>query len=144
LEKPTCETTFVVPFHDVDMLKVAWHGHYYKYFELGRTALFRKFNFDVEEIGALGYAMVISESFCRHMRPLRYGMTVAVSATLEEHEFYLQIDYALRNQATSKRLAWGRTKQVTLNRESGELYMCTPRPVLKAFGLAEHDENEER
>ena len=142
MEKPTCETTFVVPFHDVDMLKVAWHGHYYKYFELGRTALFRKYDFDVENIAALGYYMVISESFCRYLRPLLYGMTITVSATLEEHEFYLQIDYELRNPS-DKRLAWGRTKQVTLNRENNELFMTTPRPVLAAFGLDENNEDEE-
>ena len=30
-----------VPFHDVDVLQIVWHGHYYKYMELGRTALLR-------------------------------------------------------------------------------------------------------
>ena len=30
-----------VPFHDVDAMTVAWHGHYLKYFELARTQLLR-------------------------------------------------------------------------------------------------------
>ena len=25
-----------VPFHDVDMMEVVWHGHYTKYFEVAR------------------------------------------------------------------------------------------------------------
>ena len=28
-----------VPFHDVDAMDVCWHGHYLKYFEIGRAAL---------------------------------------------------------------------------------------------------------
>ena len=32
-----------VPFHDVDVMHVAWHGHYVKYFELARCALLRRF-----------------------------------------------------------------------------------------------------
>ena len=30
-----------VPFHDVDALRIVWHGHYYKYLELARTQLLR-------------------------------------------------------------------------------------------------------
>ncbi len=37
---------FEVPFHDVDALRVVWHGHYYKYLELARTALFRSSGLD--------------------------------------------------------------------------------------------------
>lgn len=35
----TAEVEMTVPFHDVDMMEVAWHGHYVKYFELARCAL---------------------------------------------------------------------------------------------------------
>lgn len=28
------EVLIEVPFHDVDVMKVAWHGHYVKYFEI--------------------------------------------------------------------------------------------------------------
>ena len=39
--KPRLHETRVeheVPFHDVDMTLRVWHGHYYKYLELARTA----------------------------------------------------------------------------------------------------------
>ena len=32
-----------IPFHDVDMMEVAWHGHYVKYFEIARCALLDQF-----------------------------------------------------------------------------------------------------
>ena len=31
-----------IPFHDVDMMAVAWHGHYVRYIELARCALLER------------------------------------------------------------------------------------------------------
>ena len=64
---------FEVPFHDVDALRIVWHGHYYKYMELGRTALLRDRGIDVPEIGPNGYRLLLVESRCRYTFPLRYG-----------------------------------------------------------------------
>ena len=36
------EIELVVPFFDVDMMEVVWHGHYVKYFEEARCALLDK------------------------------------------------------------------------------------------------------
>ena len=33
------EVEVTIPFHDVDMMAVAWHGHYFRYVELARCAL---------------------------------------------------------------------------------------------------------
>ena len=65
-----------VPFHDVDPLLVVWHGHYFKYFEYGREALMRAHGLDVPDLVALGLKMMVVESHCRHLRPLRHGERV--------------------------------------------------------------------
>ena len=78
---PEIDLVFEVPFHDVDMLRIAWHGHYYKYFELARTELFRKYQCDVDDLKALGYYLPITDSRCRYIAPLRYGMQVRATAT---------------------------------------------------------------
>ena len=44
-----------VPFHDVDVMGVVWHGHYLKYFEQARTALFQKIGFDYPQMSEIGY-----------------------------------------------------------------------------------------
>ena len=36
---PEAEIIIRVPFHDVDLMEVVWHGHYAKYFEIARCAL---------------------------------------------------------------------------------------------------------
>ena len=35
----TAEVELTIPFHDVDMMGVAWHGNYFRYFEVAREAL---------------------------------------------------------------------------------------------------------
>ena len=39
-----------IPFHDVDGMWIVWHGHYYKYFEIVRAALFRKIDYKVDPL----------------------------------------------------------------------------------------------
>ncbi len=51
----TASATVEVPFHDVDAMNVCWHGHYLKYFEIGRAALLRTFDYDYREMQASGY-----------------------------------------------------------------------------------------
>ena len=36
------EIDIEIPFHDIDMMEVVWHGHYAKYFEISRYALLEK------------------------------------------------------------------------------------------------------
>ena len=56
---------FEVPFHDIDALKIVWHGNYLKYIDVARTALFRARGLDVEDLIRLGYRFVVIESHCR-------------------------------------------------------------------------------
>ncbi len=42
-KKPrSSEVRLTVPFHDLDPMRVVWHGNYLKYFDIARFALFRK------------------------------------------------------------------------------------------------------
>ncbi|MGS0467376.1 hypothetical protein ACU8V3_09605 [Cobetia marina] len=36
---PSATVEMEVPFHDVDMMEVAWHGHYVRYLEIARCKL---------------------------------------------------------------------------------------------------------
>lgn len=131
--KPQAEITIQVPFHDVDMLRIVWHGHYYKYFELARTELFRKFHLDVSQLKALGYYLPISDSSCRYVSPLKYGMQVRITATLHEWEYRFQVKYLIRDPHSGKRLAKGATTQVTVVADTNTLCMVTPEILVAKF-----------
>jgi acyl-CoA thioester hydrolase len=114
-----------VPFHDVDGLHVVWHGHYYKYFEIARTALFRSCRLDVPDMIELGYRMVVIESKCRHVFPLRYGDKFRVSASFKEIEYRLHVAFEIFNLTEQRRAAKGHTLLATLD-AAGNLLLATP------------------
>lgn len=123
------EIVLDVPFHDVDGLHVVWHGHYYKYFELARTALFRACKLDVPDMIELGYRMVVIESKCKHVYPLRYGDKFRVSACFKEIEYRLHIAFEVFNLTAERRAAKGHTLLATLD-AAGNLLLATPPAML--------------
>jgi acyl-CoA thioester hydrolase len=124
----TTTVPYEIPFHDVDSLGIVWHGHYYKYFELARTALYRSMNFDVDDMGRLGFTFPVIESQCRYSEALRYGQQVDISAHFREWEYYILIEYRISDIESGKRAAYGHTKQAVCDL-SGQLQSCIPEAV---------------
>lgn len=114
-----------VPFHDVDPLHIVWHGHYFKYFELARTALFRRHRIDGPDLLELGYRFVVAHSECRHVSALRYGDRYRVSAWFLDVEQRVHVAYEIWNVTEGRRAARARTVLVTMN-AAGELLFVTP------------------
>lgn len=132
------EVIVEVPFHDVDVMHVAWHGHYVKYFELARTALTRRFDFDYPEMEASGYMWPIIDLNVRYVHFAKYGRKLRVLAELVEWELRMKINYTVFDAETGKRLTKGSTTQVAVAIESGELQLGSPRVLrekLEAAGV---------
>ncbi|MCC7005518.1 MAG: acyl-CoA thioesterase [Ottowia sp.] len=115
-----------IPFHDVDAMEVAWHGHYLKYFELARCALLRKFNYDYPQMQASGYLWPIVECHLRYVRPAIYGQTIRVQASLLEYENRLKIGYEIRDAINNQRLTKGYTIMVAVHAATRTLQLTSP------------------
>lgn len=124
------ETLLEVPFHDVDVMEVVWHGHYIKYFEAGRAALLRTLNYDYPQMRASGYAWPVVECQLKFIRPARYGQRLRVVARLLEYENRLKITYDILDANSGERLTRGHTVQVAVEVASGELQFASPQPLL--------------
>ena len=124
-----------IPFPDVDVLGVAWHGHYARYLDLARTSLLRARRLDAADLRALGFRFMISESFLHHSSPLGYADRARVSAWLVEVENRIRIAYQVRNLARGTLAAEGWTTMVTTTAE-GELCLETPPPILERLRAA--------
>ncbi len=120
-----------VPFHDVDAMQVAWHGHYLKYFELARCALLRRFDYDYPQMQASGYLWPIVEGHLKYIRPARYGQNLSVQATLLEYENRIKIAYQIRDRETGERLTKGYTVQVAVDAATRELQFVSPPVVFR-------------
>ena len=119
-----------VPFHDVDAMNVAWHGHYVKYFELARCALLRRFDYDYPQMQDSGYLWPIVECHLKYVRPARYSQRLRVEATLVDYENRLKIAYAISDAVSGERLTKGYTTQVAVDAATRELQFVSPPVVL--------------
>lgn len=128
--KPEVEVELEVPFHDVDMLHLVWHGHYYKYFEIARTQLLRSKGLSAEQIMKTGFLMVVIETKCRYPAPLRFGHRFRVGAAFADVDYRIKIDYEIFNITDHKRSAYGHTVLATLSSD-GELLLRTPDALLE-------------
>jgi acyl-CoA thioester hydrolase len=120
-----------VPFHDVDSMQVAWHGHYVKYFELARCALLRRFDYDYPQMQTSGYLWPIVECHLKYVRPALYGQKLSVQASLLEYENRIKIAYQIRDIESGERMTKGHTIQVAVDAATRELQFVSPPVVFR-------------
>jgi acyl-CoA thioester hydrolase len=118
-----------VAFHDVDAMNVCWHGHYLKYFEFGRAALLRKFDYDYRQMEASGYVWPVVEAHLKYVRPAIYGQQLEVCAQLLEYENRLKIGYEIFDCESRARLTKGYTIQLAVKAATREMQFVSP-PVV--------------
>ncbi len=129
------EVEITIPFHDVDMMEVAWHGHYVKYFEIARCALLDKIDYNYLQMKASGYAWPVIDLRIRYPQPTTFGQQVRVKARIVEWENRLKIDYELRDKHSDRRLTRGHTIQVAVDMSNREMLMESPPILLQKLGL---------
>ena len=63
MTKPLATATveIEIPFHDIDVMGIAWHGHYAKYLEIARCAMLDTISYNVPEMQASGFAWPVIE-----------------------------------------------------------------------------------
>lgn len=119
------DTKVQVRFQEVDALRIVWHGHYLTYFELGRTAFGRQYDFAYEHILAAGYIAPLVHVEVDYFAPAAYGDELSVRTRLHEDEgARLSFTYLVTN-AEGRELASGYTVQVFTDR-AGEIVLARP------------------
>lgn len=122
-----------VPFHDVDVMGVVWHGHYVKYFEQARTALLRKIGFDYPQMCEIGYVWPVVECHIKYLRPIRYMQRIRVEVQMVEYENRLRMAYSITDAVTGEKLTKGESLQIAVDMKTHELQFVTPQPLLDIF-----------
>lgn len=130
------EVPVTIPFHDVDMIGVVWHGHYAKYFEIARCALLEKLGYGYDEMRASGYMWPVIDLRVRYIKSMRFGQRVLVKAMLREWENRLLIEYLVTDAQTGQRLTKGSTSQVAVDISSGEMCFVSPPILFERLGVS--------
>ena len=126
------EIEMVVPFFDVDMMEVVWHGHYVKYFEEARCALLDKLGHNYRQMRDAGYAWPIIDLQVRYIRGAQFGQRIRVRADLVEWENRLKINYLITDVESGERMTRGSSVQVAVEIASREMLLASPRVFLEA------------
>jgi acyl-CoA thioester hydrolase len=129
------EVPITIPFHDVDMIGVVWHGHYAKYFEIARCALLDRLGYGYDAMRESGFMWPVIDMRVRYVKPMRFGQQVIVKATLREWENRLLIDYVVTDAVTGQRLTKGSTSQVAVEMSSGEMCFVSPPILFERLGV---------
>ena len=133
---PSATVTVEVPFHDVDMMEVAWHGHYIKYFELARCALLDQIEYNYRQMKASGYAWPVVDLKVKYVRPACFGQKINVTCSVVEFENRLVLDFLIQDQETGQKLTRGKTTQVAVDMSTEELQLVSPPVLLEKLGVA--------
>ncbi|MCP4331970.1 MAG: acyl-CoA thioesterase [Gammaproteobacteria bacterium] len=124
-----------IPFHDVDVMGVAWHGHYVKYLEIARCALLDKIDYNYPQMKASGYAWPVIDLRIRYPRPLQFRQKVRVTAKLDEWENRLKVNYLIEDMASGQRLTRAWTVQVALDMHNNEMLFVSPGILFEKLGI---------
>ncbi|MFA6053193.1 MAG: acyl-CoA thioesterase [Methylobacter sp.] len=130
------ETDIEIPFHDVDMMEVVWHGHYAKYFEIARCALLEKIDYNYPQMRDSGYAWPVIDLRIRYAKPAVFGQTITVSAEVVEWENRLKINYHITDKRTGSRLTRGYSVQVAVDMQTKEMCFESPAVLFEKLGVA--------
>lgn len=120
------EVEVEVPFHDVDLAGVVWHGHYMKYLENARWAVMNRIGFGLDAMLESGYIWPVIGLEVKYIRAARYGERLRVRASIVEWEAKLVLNYLIVDAQDETRIGRAQTTQVAVQRETGTLQLVSP------------------
>lgn len=129
------EVVIEIPFHDVDVMRVAWHGHYAKYMEIARGVLLDKIDYNYPQMDESGYMWPVIDMRIRYAHPLRFMQKIKVKATLVEWENRLKIAYLFEDSESGQRLTKAYTVQVAVDMKDNEMLYASPSILFQKLGL---------
>ena len=125
-----------VPFHDVDLARIAWHGHYLKYLENARWALMDRLGYGLDTMLDSAEGWPIVDLQVKYVRASRFGDRLRVRAALVEWEYRLVINYLSTDERTGERVARAQTAQVAVDMPTGTMRFGLPAPFIERVELA--------
>ena len=135
----THSTTYRVIYGDTDTMGIVYHANYLRWFEMGRTELFRYLGLPYREIEARGLKLPVSEVKCKYHTPARYDDVLVIQASLNTgFRAGMQFDYAITSQDGSVTHTTGYTRHAFVN-DQGKV-VRPPKFIRDMIGQAGSDQ----
>jgi acyl-CoA thioester hydrolase len=114
-----------VRFADTDMMGVAHHANYFRWFESARVAFLKAAGIDLWDLMKAGYSFPISDARCVYKVSARYGDCLGIQVTMPElTRAKMVFSYQARRRADAALLAEGHTCNVFTNAGGKVARLC--------------------
>jgi len=127
----SADVTIQAQFYDLDPMQVVWHGNYARYLEQARCALLDRIGYNYPEMAESGFLWPIVDMQLKYVRPIRFGQTVRVTASLVEYENRLRIDYRIHDVGSGELLTKARTTQLAVAVDDQALAFESPAVLIE-------------
>jgi acyl-CoA thioester hydrolase len=106
-----------VIFADTDAMGIVYHTNYIRWFEVGRTELFRDMGILYGEVEAAGFNLPLTQVYCHYLLPTHYDDLIFVDT---------EISYLKRASMKFAYLIWDEKREKLLT-QGYTVHACTDR-----------------
>ena len=106
-----------VIYADTDAMGIVYHTNYIRWFEVGRTELFRDMGILYTEVEAAGFNLPLTQVYCHYHLPTHYDDLIIVET---------EIAYQKRASMKFAYLIWDEKREILLT-EGYTVHACTDR-----------------
>ncbi len=104
-------TTYRVIYGDTDNMGQAYYGNYFRWFEIGRSEMFRSLGLSYKAVEDHGIFLPVSETHCKYSIPAKYDDILVIETSLDTKiKAGLKFDYKVYSEDGKTLLARGYTK----------------------------------
>jgi acyl-CoA thioester hydrolase len=72
-----------VIYADTDAMGIVYHTNYIKWFEIGRTEIFRQLGLLYSDVENHGFNLPATEVYCKYLLPAKYDQLLVVETTID-------------------------------------------------------------
>lgn len=110
------KTTCRVRYGDTDKMGFVYHANYFRWFEIGRSEMFRSMGIPYKSIESKGFFLPLSEMHCTFNAPSQYDDILVIETSLDtRYRAGMKFDYKIFSENNDKLLAKGYTKHACVD-----------------------------
>ncbi len=111
-------TTYRVIYGDTDNMGQAYYGNYFRWFEIGRSEMFRHLGLPYKVVEDNGIFLPVAESHCKYATPAKYDDVLVIETSLDTKlKAGIKFDYKIYKEDGITLIANGYTKHPCVNPE---------------------------
>lgn len=112
----THKTKCRVIYADTDKMGFVYHANYFRWFEIGRSELFRELGISYKAIESKGFFLPLSEIYCKFNSPSQYDDILLVETSLDPGvKAGMKFNYRIFSEDNKHILAEGYTKHACVD-----------------------------